>query len=76
MAEQANLLRHVPGKAFRIYRCKRSMHPARHYPKLTAWLADVMRDGLTRENRDRGHVLMVTIANRTGMPVTHRDGLP
>lgn len=61
-----NLQRHCPDKTFRVYRCKRNIRSAAHFPKLVALLKDILRDGLTRENRDRALVILTTVGNRSG----------
>jgi hypothetical protein len=64
-AVREGLARHMPDKVFKVYRCKTSMRPARHFEKAVELLCDIQRGGLTRAHIDRLDVLLTTIGNRT-----------
>lgn len=53
-----------PGTKFHVIRCKKSLHPAKHFTKLVQLLKDIVREGLTKANRDRALVLISTIETR------------
>jgi hypothetical protein len=63
--EMEKLQRHCPDKKFRVYRCKKSIHSARHFTKMVDLLRDIARDGFTKTNAERAHILLTTIGNRT-----------
>lgn len=55
-----------PTMRYRVRRCKRSYRPARHFDKLKALLKDIVREGLTKANRERAQILLSTIERRNG----------
>lgn len=59
------LARHMPGKTFKVYRCKKSLRSAKHVTKMIALLRDIDQDGLTPANADRLTVLLTTLRIRT-----------
>lgn len=65
LAQKATLQRHVPDVEHKVYRCKRSLMSAEHFPKMVDLLDDIQTNGLTDENRDRLRLLLLTIGNRT-----------
>ena len=67
----ADLAAHVPDKTFKVYRCKRWMQPAKHFPKLHALLREIVRDGLTPALRDRADILLQTIRVRNDPATPH-----
>lgn len=76
---RANLERHVPDKVHRVYRCKRWLQTAHHFPKAVELLADIRREGLTGENANRLAVLLTTIGYRNRSektPHLQRRNLP
>jgi hypothetical protein len=63
------LNKHVRGTRFRVFRVKRSLHPAHHFPKLVQLLRDIVKaGGLTSDLRDRCTILLTTIGNRKETP--------
>lgn len=62
------LKRHFPDQPFRVYRCKRNIRSAYHFTKLVDLLRDIVRDGLTKENKNRAIVILTTINNRNAPP--------
>lgn len=67
---RSNLLRHLPDTAFFIHRCKASLNGARHFTKMVDLLRDIVGQGLTANNLDRARVLLLTIGNRSAMPIS------
>lgn len=65
MAHKDSLARHVPEAEHRVYRCKRYLAGAEHFPKMVALLTDIQAEGLTEANRDRLRLLLLTIGNRS-----------
>ena len=63
-AEREMLRGRFPDRPFFLHRCKMSLQGASHFPKMVALLRDIMRDGLTRETRDRAFILLGTIDKR------------
>lgn len=64
VGEMRRLQTHLPDKKFRVLRCKKSIRPARHFTKLVTLLKDIVRDGLTKANKERAQVLISTIETR------------
>jgi hypothetical protein len=65
LQEKAVLEKHVPDKEHKVYRCKRWLAGAKHFSKAVTLLADIQRDGLTEENKERVRILLFTVGNRT-----------
>jgi hypothetical protein len=49
----------------RAWKSTKSIHSARHFTKMVDLLRDIARDGFTKANAERAHILLTTIGNRT-----------
>lgn len=65
-AERDRLAANVPGRDFRVYRCKRWMQTAKHFEKLVALVADLVERGATPDIMDRARILLSTVKRRNG----------
>jgi hypothetical protein len=71
------LARHFPDKTFRVFRCKRHMHSARHFPKLVELLRDVLNArGLSPDLAARARVILTTIGTRNDGKLPINDSVP
>lgn len=64
--EMERLQAHIPDKRFRVYRCKKNIRPAQHFTKMVVdLLRDIVREGFTKANADRAHIILTTIGTRS-----------
>ncbi|HEX4302854.1 MAG TPA: hypothetical protein VHZ78_08670 [Rhizomicrobium sp.] len=70
------LAKHLPDKTFKVYRCKRYLHGAKHFQKMVALLGEIVAAGLTQSLRDRADILLGTVAKRNETPHLTRRVVP
>lgn len=64
-AHQQSLTRHVPDAEHKVYRCKRWLVGAAHFPKMVQLLVDIQREGLNDVNRNWLRIILLTVGNRS-----------
>lgn len=77
LGAKRQMAHYMPEKEFRIFRCKRWMNTAKHFPKFVELIRDLVKAGeATPELLSRARILLQTIRNRNQTPHLERKHVP